>query len=341
MANAPTQAPSAAVTAGQARAALSAGLEDQLALLRCFDVRKRNVELASFLLLWVCGAGLTLFGYYDLAPGVLHYALWGIGTFLSAVALNAFVLLLHEGMHHVLFAHRLWNRWVSVALGSTVLMSYSAYRVMHLRHHTFLGDPRDPDDYHNYSGSRVRVWVMHFMRLLGGAFLYLLLIPLLALRHGSGSERRQIAVEYCVLALLYGGIVLTVPGPLLLLGWFIPVVLVAYMTNLRGFTQHGLTDATDAYLASRSVQAHPVVAHCLLNENFHLEHHLFPEVPSYNLARLHELIWGRLPRAVTARSYSGFLLRFLRQTWTMDETPIGLTTPASPDKGPPGRKEGA
>jgi fatty acid desaturase len=307
---------------------MSAGLDDQLAVLRRFDHRKRLLEMASFGSLWVCGAGLTLWAWYNLPPGAAQYTLRGIGTLLAALALNAFVLFLHEGMHQTLFAHPFWNRWVSVAFGSTVLMSFSAYRVLHLRHHHFLGDPRDPDDYHNYSAHPVRVWLMHFVRLAIGSFLYLLLIPLLAWRHGTRQERKQVAMEYAVLALLYTTVALTVPGAVILHGWFLPVVLVAYMTNIRGFTQHGITDATDPYIASRSVRAHPLVAHCLLYENYHLEHHLFPEVPSYNLARLHDLIWERLPRAVTARSYLGFLCRFLRQTWTLDETPIGLTMPA-------------
>jgi fatty acid desaturase len=66
----------------------------------------------------------------------------------------------------------------------------------------------------------------------------------------------------------------------------------------------------------------------LLHENYHLEHHLFPEVPSYHLPRLHRLIWLRLPRVVSGRSYLGFLARFLRATPRLDETPIGLESPA-------------
>jgi hypothetical protein len=50
-------------------------------------------------------------------------------------------------------------------------------------------------------------------------------------------------------------------------------------------------------------------------------------VPSYHLPELHRLLWPRLPRAVTGRSYLAFLVRFLRATWTLDETPIGLAVP--------------
>lgn len=133
-------------------------------------------------------------------------------------------------------------------------------------------------------------------------------------------------MEYGLLALVYSVVGLVVPPSVVVHGWLIPVVLVGYMTNIRGLTQHGITDVHDPFLASHSIEAHPVVAFCLLYENYHLEHHLFPDVPSYHLRALHRLIWGRLPRAVTGRSYLMFLARFFRATLRRDETPIGLTT---------------
>jgi fatty acid desaturase len=168
---------------------------------------------------------------------------------------------------------------------------------------------------------------MHFMRLLCGAFLYLLLIPILGLRHGTPPQRRRIFAEYILLAVIAAVVFWLVPGEVLLWGWLSPVVLVGYMTNLRGFTQHGITEAADPFLASRTMKPNALVAFCLLNENYHLEHHLFPEVPSYHLHQLHEMIWPRLPRAVVGRSYWAFLGSFLRATLTLDPSPIGLIHP--------------
>jgi fatty acid desaturase len=320
----------------QARAALSRHVEGRLAELRRLDARKSALELATFSALWLGGAAMTTAGSYW-AAGVPHYVLRIAGTVLSAIALNAYALLLHEGMHHTLFRSRFWNRWISVLLGATVLMSVSAWKVMHLRHHAYLGDPRDPDDYHNYTRNRSILWLMHCMRLLAGSFLYIVAIPVLALRYGRPPERRRIAVEYAVLGALYALVVLVVhPGDQSrgLFGvWVLPLVLVAYMTNVRGLSQHGIADACDPYLASRTMKPHPLVVFCLLNENYHLEHHLFPEIPGYNLAKVHRLIWHRLPRAVTGTSYLAFLTRFLRAAWSLDETPIGLTFPAPQDAG--------
>ncbi|HKV11516.1 MAG TPA: fatty acid desaturase [Thermoanaerobaculia bacterium] len=299
------------------KAALSRGLEGEIAALRRFSPGSRALELVVFPLLWISGSALTL-SRSDLPLRIL-------GTLVAALGLNAFVLLLHEGMHGTLFPSRLWNRWVSVLLGGCVLISFTAYRVMHEEHHRYLGDPRDPDEYRNYTSSPALLWALHFVRLTVGCFLYILLIPVLAWRRGDREDRRRIVEEYAVLGAAWTAVFLLIPFETLLHGWLIPLVAVAYMTQIRGFTQHGITDSSDPLLASRSIHPGPLVRFLVLNENYHLEHHLYPEIPSYNLGKLHRLISDRLPRSVTGSSYSGFLARFLRATWKRDDTPIGVT----------------
>jgi fatty acid desaturase len=282
------------------------------------DGRKRAAELAIFI-------SLAAFGFLLSSLGSTPMLVAGI--LITAVALNSFALLMHEGMHGILFSNRRWNWAVSVMLGSTFLMSFTSYRVLHIRHHRYLGDPRDPDDYHNYSRSRPVVWFLHFVRLTFGPILYVFLIPFLALKYGSVAQRKLICVEYTILFTIYSALLRVFPARELLLVWFVPLVLMGTLTAIRGFTQHGITEASDPYVASRTMLPHPLIAFFLLNENYHLEHHLFPEVPSYHLPRLHRLIWPKLPRAVSGRSYLAFLAAFLRAAPRMDETPIGLVNP--------------
>ena len=307
-----------------ARRQVEAGLEREIAALRRLDWRKRALEVAVFGVVWILGGLVAVWGWEVEAPLLARLAAAGAGVLLVAVAINAFVLLLHDGMHGRLFANPAANRLASAAAGAPVFMAFSAYRVMHLRHHAYLGDPRDPDDYHNYTGRPALVWLLHFVRLTVGSFLYLALIPALALRHGTPVERRKIACEYLALAVVYGLVFWAVPVETLALVWLLPLVPVAYATNMRGFTQHGIADAHDPFLASRSIEASRLVRFVLLNENYHLEHHLFPEVPSYHLAELHRLVVARLPRRVTGRSYLAFIVRFLLATPRRDETPIGM-----------------
>lgn len=301
---------------------LSRGLEQEIAALRQLSLPERLVELLVFPSLWLAGAACVLH-QIQLPPSPTGYLLQAAGTLLAALGLNAFVLLLHEGMHGTLFSSRIWNRWISVLLGGCVLISFTAYQVMHTEHHRYLGDPRDPDEYRNYTSSPTLLWALHYVRLTVGCFLYVLLIPVLAWRRGTTAERRRIVEEYLLLAAAWTAAGLTMPFEALLHGWLIPLLVVAVLTQLRGFTQHGLTDPDDPLLASRSIHPGPVVRFLVLNENYHLEHHLYPEIPSYNLRKLHLLLADRLPRQVTGTSYSGFLARFLRATWRRDDAPIG------------------
>jgi fatty acid desaturase/membrane-associated phospholipid phosphatase len=306
-----------------ARRFLAQGIASELEPLFLPDARKRLAELGCFFTLASAGFGLSLWGWKT--------SLWpplAGGIVASAVALNAFVLLMHDGMHGTLFQKPAWNRVGSVILGSTFLMSFSAYRILHARHHRFLGDPRDPDDYQNYVRPRLLLWSLHFVRLTLGSLLYLALIPMLALKYGTDNERRRVLNEYLFLVAVYSALGRCAPTGLLFFAWFVPLLIVGSLTAMRGFTQHGITNAKDPFLASRTVLPNRIVGFLLLHENYHLEHHLFPEVPSYHLPRLHRLVWKRLPRAVSSSGYLSFLGKFLRATPRMDDTPIGLEHPS-------------
>jgi len=308
----------------EARRMMMQGLENELTALRYLDLGKRLHEMSFFIGLWVLNVTVNYMGYQS-SPGYLHTALRVIGTIGTALAVNTFILFLHEGMHNTLFANRFWNRWVSAALGWVFCISFTAYKVMHTRHHNYLGDPRDPDDYQNYMKNKRMLWIMHYSRLILGPYLYIILIPLLALHHSSPKERRHVLEEYAALISVYFFAALFIPGKLLLYMWFIPLIITAHMTAIRGLTQHGITNAQDPFIASRSIQAKPLVAFFLLNENYHLEHHLFPEIPSYHLAQVHQLIWSRLPRVVTGTSYLAFLFKFFVASIKMNDKPIGFT----------------
>jgi fatty acid desaturase len=306
-----------------ARAGLARGHEVELAALTAQDWRKRARELLCFGSVCAGGVWLTIAGMMN-----SRLPLTAVGIAITAIALNAFVLLMHDGMHGALFSTPRRNWAGSVLLGSTFLMSFTAYRVLHTRHHKFLGDPRDPDDYHNYIRHPALVWALHFVRLTVGSLLYVMAIPILAIKFGTEEERRGILVEYGIQLTIYSVVLRFVPGTILFFAWLIPLLIVGSMVAIRGFTQHGITDATDPYIASRTILPHPLVGFLLLHENYHLEHHLFPEVPSYHLTELHRLVWPQLPRAVSGRGYLRFLAKFLRATPRLDETPIGLVRPA-------------
>lgn len=234
----------------EARRMMMKGLENELTALRHLDLGKRLHEMAFFLGLWVMSVIVNYSGYQS-PSGYLYYFLRIVGTLGTALAVNTFILFLHEGMHNTLFASRFWNRWSSAALGWLFCISFTAYKVMHTRHHNYLGDPRDPDDYQNYMGNKPLLWIMHYGRLILGPYLYIFVIPTMALRYGTFTERRHVIEEYVVLISVYFVAALFLPGNLLLYLWFIPLIITAHMTAIRGLTQHGITNAQDPFIASR------------------------------------------------------------------------------------------
>ena len=83
--------------------------------------------------------------------------------------------------------------------------------------------------------------------------------------------------------------------PLLFAG--LPSFYGAWLVVFFGITQHaGLReDVLDHRLNTRTVYMNPMFRFLYLNMNYHLEHHLFPAVPYYNLPQLHQELKAYLP----------------------------------------------
>jgi fatty acid desaturase len=304
------------------RQVLSSGLEPQIAALRRLRLSRRLAEIGFFSLLWLAGIALGLAGLGT--EGVWHWPLRVAGIVSAALALNAYFLLTHEGHHRLLFRNARINSIANILLSVPLLHSPTAYRVLHELHHRFLGGPGDPDHFHNYTSDARLRWALHWVRLSIGTLVYMPMIPIIAVRRAQPADRRAIVLEYAVMLAIWWPVFAFIPMRVLLQVWLIPGVLVGYISAVRAVAQHALTPGDDPLLASRSVASNAVVAFFLLNENFHLEHHLFPEVPSYNLPRLRQLVQSRLPYTVEAPSYTRFMLRFIERFFRADESPLGV-----------------
>ena len=283
----------------------------------------RYVEMASFVLVWAAGGFLCLAAPRFL-PAWMRLPVTLAGILLSAIALNVHPLLVHEGMHSVLFRNRFLNQIVSTFYAFTFHTSFTAYQVQHLRHHRHLGTDKDPDDYRNYSNNPRVVWILSYVRILTGAYLSIPVMPILSFRCGSPSERRRILSECALMVAIYAVLLHFVPFHFLLFAWFLPLFLVNFMVNLRGLAQHTLADPEDVFLASRTFQVGRVAEFCLIGENYHLIHHLFPTAPSYHLRELHHLLEDRLPRQSNWNSYLGFFWTFVKASGKGDESRLGI-----------------
>lgn len=286
---------------------------------------------AAFILLYVaCGWAIWQIQLsLPTQPGA-DFTPWALAASLPlylicAASLHGISLFTHEAVHGVLSANHTTNRLLGIACALPVLQNFSAYKVLHLRHHKHLGDEGDPDHYDNYSRWSWVIFVMHWVRLLIGYPIYIVMIPILGFRQGKPLDRLWIAAEVGVLMILIAAVCASpLPWSLLFHVWLIPMLIINTMVNIRGMSQHAfLEHQADPVLGTRSILTNPVTAFFMCNENYHLEHHLYPRVPWYHLKNLHEEVRDQLVarKSPFISSYFAFVCEFIVKSWA--RSPLG------------------
>jgi fatty acid desaturase len=270
-----------------------------------------NFFIFLYMSLWVVGALfiLEMPSRWLALPGYL----------LVGFAIQSLAIMMHEGVHSRMFDPRkrfgrALNRWVGVVLAMPILFSASAYKASHLHHHRHERSIEDIDEWENLTR---RPWLLKTIILAWlsvGAWLY----PLHTAYHGfcvaDRKTRRDILVEYVLLVATFGMLFYLVPGRLMLHLWLIPGIVTAVVTQVRGVTEHLLTPGDDPMRSSRTVVSNRFVSLMMANHNYHLEHHLFPAVPWYNLRKVHELLRADCVAvgSCVETSYLGYLWAFLK-----------------------------
>ena len=91
----------------------------------------------------------------------------------------------------------------------------------------------------------------------------------------------------------------------------------ATLNIVWGITQHiGLKeDVKDHRLSTRSIRLNPIFSFIYWNMEYHVEHHMFPMVPSHKLPELHEIIKDELPKPNSLLgAYKEILPAIIKQT---------------------------
>ncbi|MGI9606356.1 MAG: fatty acid desaturase [Acidimicrobiales bacterium] len=250
----------------------------------------------------------------------------------------------HESGHGTAFRTQWLNDLVYYPASFMLARGPTFWRWSHFRHHTdtiIVGRdaeivfPRPPS---------VRGLAFAFTHLRGGG-----LLVLTTVRNAVGqrdpavdvlvpqAERWRVAWEargYVAIwtATIVWAITTASLYPLLLIGG--PTIYGAWLLVFFGATQHaGLQeDVLDHRLSTRTVLMNPLFRFLYLNMNFHVEHHMYPAVPYYNLPALHREVRDQLvePLPNTLAAYREIVHAFRHQeadpTWELDRD-----VPAVPD----------
>jgi fatty acid desaturase len=263
--------------------------------------KRWNLVILFHYAIWLAAAWLSIRNHRLL----IDLALYTIG----GLSLSTLSVLAHESSHNLFTRNPAIDRWLGFFCGLPVLFSVAGYRVVHPLHHKFLHTDRDPDDIENVSSNPALLRLAYVLVFLAGVYLYLITVPLNALRKGTRDERVRIIVEWIAMAIVAGAGWVFLPQRLMLKGWLYPLLVAGQFANLRGIAEHGLTTGGNELTDTRTVTTHPSLAFMMCNINYHLEHHLYPGIPWYNLPRLHELLRDEYAAAGSSvyRSYAAFL----------------------------------
>ena len=258
--------------------------------------------------LWAIGGSASLAGH--------GFLMQLAGCALSVTALLGCSIALHEASHRLLFRNAMLNEAAGFLCGIPVLVPVSAFRTNHWLHHARRGSGAERTE-ETLDFALFRTLPIYCLGLLIKSFGFITALPVIAIVQARRSVRIRVLGEY---ALLIGAVVFAAREfalPALWRVWGLPLLITAVLSQVRAVAEHGLTAKGNVFTASRTVVSSRVLEVLMCNINYHLEHHLFPNLPWYNLPKAHALLREEYRRtgASVYRSYRRFFLDFLHATW--------------------------
>ncbi len=240
-------------------------------------------------------------------------------SFLIAGRLGAFLQLIHEASHYMLFPDRAVNRNVAKwLLGLPIGVFYEGYASGHRRHHAHTNTIKDPlSDREKYRITNIRdpkLLLLFVKDLLGWTALSIFFDYKSTEDKGSSEEapsKLKSLTQLCLVQTVI--LLLAFQGDLraYILLWIFPAISPhMFLMRIRGIAEHGLSQQlgheihvpsegtfyTRSFLTPRHhyrflpaiwLEKYFIGSYSV---HFHHEHHLFPTVPFYHLKQLHERI---------------------------------------------------
>lgn len=223
----------------------------------------------------------------------------------------------HEATHKTPFASEALNEGIGRVCGFLLLLPFAWFRYFHLAHHRWTNiEGRDPELAGGKPETRA-AWVWHVSGLPYWGAQAGLLADLIAGRAEAeyipARARGRVVAEARWMGLGYGLVLLSLWfSPLLLWIWILPVVLGQPALRIYLLAEHGDCPRVANMLANtRTTYTSAVMRFLAWNMPYHVEHHVFPAVPFYQLPALHRLMRGQLQ--VTAEGYRAFTAAYLRR----------------------------
>jgi fatty acid desaturase len=253
--------------------------------------------------------------------------------------LGAWLVAWHGSLQHeALHGHPTRRPWLNALLAGPPLalwLPFPIYRESHMAHHRAqeLTCPmEDPESYYTAPErwAELSVPVRLFRRALHTAIGRLLFGPLAVVwrlaraeaPRVARGERRRVAI-WAVHAACVTAVLLWVVGVCRIPLWAY-VALFIYpglsLTLLRSYTEH--RPGPDQSRRTAVVEAGPLLSLLYLNNNLHLVHHLWPQLPWYELPRRYRAQRGALLEENGHFTFAGYVDVLRRYAVRVKDSPV-------------------
>jgi fatty acid desaturase len=256
---------------------------------------------------------------------VVSQAANNIFVYLLAVVIiggrmHGFGVLMHEFAHYRFIDGRktLSDFIGDITVAWPILTTVGAYRANHLAHHRYTNTDKDPDWVIKLGSSKFTfpqkwqtavVTLLSYLAVIGSVLDVLMIVKRLSKLDPTPKSYRIIRLAYYVAFAVF--FTVTQSWMLFLLYWLIPYLTAFFLLMyVRSVAEHFASmDYSNELTSTRTVL--PFYWERALfaphNVNYHLEHHLYPSVPYYNLPELHGVLMrqpGYAARAHLTRGYT-------------------------------------
>lgn len=248
---------------------------------------------------------------------LVYICIW----FVISTRLYAMYSLIHEAIHYSITRNKVLNDFIAQAfLGFPLLISLKNMRENHLAHHKFLQTDQDPEMKHlmykefHFPATKMQMMKLFFLDISGINFIYYKIVKIYNLIfHFNKNNVFDILLFVIVFATAYYfGFAKD-----LLLYWLIPYATFYQVLNrIRLSTEHFNIDESNMFKTRSVVTSFlETLIFTPYNLGYHLEHHLYPSVPFYNLPKLHSLLLNNEAyknEAIIESSYKNVLKDFIK-----------------------------
>jgi len=243
----------------------------------------------------------------------LFLILYPVFLLLIAGRQGVFLQLVHEGAHSLIACNKKLNDFLGNWLcGGPIGISMSDYRKDHGKHHNHANTSNDaPADLEKYSltdlssGELKKLFIKDILGI--SAIKRIAGIEMANINSAEGRSKRLIITfisQMAILTLFNGSLTAY------LILWAIPLITAnMVLMRVRGIAEHGMPSQLNIHpekgvignLLTRTLNSNTANTSLIVKKieqmligslsiNYHLEHHIIPNVPHYNLKKLYELL---------------------------------------------------